>query len=168
MSLTKKDLEDLVKKYQADLATVNIKLSKLNNMLSAIDDMKKMLTANREENERLKKHLLNWNFKISKLQANLIMSSSIIRHGASGWWDSPRAHSLLRRRAPGIWVHPLAHPRGCCGRGWPWLCASQFRQPSWDGPCTPRHRRSGQANHCKVRWREMMGLVFRHKKSYAP
>jgi hypothetical protein len=84
MSLTKKDLEDLVKKYQADLATVNIKLSKLNNMLSAIDDMKKMLTANREENERLKKHLLNWNFKISKLQANLIMSSSIIRHGASG------------------------------------------------------------------------------------
>jgi hypothetical protein len=50
MSLTKKDLEDLVKKYQADLATVNNKLSKLNDLLSAIDDMKKMLTANREEN----------------------------------------------------------------------------------------------------------------------
>lgn len=84
MSLTKKDLEDLVKKYQADLATVNNKLSKLIDLLSAIDDMKKMLMANRQENERLKKHLLNRNIKISKLQANLIMSSSIIRHGASG------------------------------------------------------------------------------------
>jgi predicted RNase H-like nuclease (RuvC/YqgF family) len=79
MYLTKKDLEDLVKKYQADS-----KLSKLNDMSSTIDDMRRMLAATTEENEKLKKHLLARDTEISELAANLTTWSNIIGHGASG------------------------------------------------------------------------------------
>jgi Skp family chaperone for outer membrane proteins len=57
MSLTKKDLEDLVKKHQTNLATVNSKLSTLSDLAESIEEMKRLLTASTEENERLKKHL---------------------------------------------------------------------------------------------------------------
>jgi hypothetical protein len=42
MSLTKKDLEDIVKSYKVDLANIN---SKLDTLLSENADLKKMVAA---------------------------------------------------------------------------------------------------------------------------
>jgi hypothetical protein len=54
MSLTKKDLEDLVKGYKVDLANINTKLDAL---LSENADLKKLIAARDEEIEGLKLHV---------------------------------------------------------------------------------------------------------------
>jgi hypothetical protein len=53
-------------------------------MSSTIDDMRRMLAAITEENEKLKKHLLARDTEISELAANLTTWSNISGHGASG------------------------------------------------------------------------------------
>jgi hypothetical protein len=54
MSLTKKDLEDLVKGYKVDLANIN---TKLDTLLSENAALKKLVAARDEEIEGLKLHV---------------------------------------------------------------------------------------------------------------
>ncbi len=54
MALTKKDLEDIVKGYKVDLASIN---SKLDTLITENAELKKMVAAKDEEIEGLKLHI---------------------------------------------------------------------------------------------------------------
>jgi hypothetical protein len=53
LSLTKKDLEELVKTMKADYAAINNKLSKLDSLVKDMADLKKLLADSQARNAEL-------------------------------------------------------------------------------------------------------------------
>ncbi len=95
MSLTKKDLEDLVKSYKVDLANINTKLDAL---LSENAALKKLVAARDEEIEGLKLHVneleqhnRSWSVRILGLTLTSTeeKSSLLVRPSSDPSWRVP-------------------------------------------------------------------------------
>jgi hypothetical protein len=155
MSLTKKDLEDLVKSYKVDLANIN---TKLDTLLTENATLKKMVTARDEEIEGLKLRIngleqynRSWSIRIMGLpltsaeeKSSTLVKEKIykdvilpILEGAAKEGDIQQVPSNASA------VIEMAHP----------LRAK-------DGVIKPIIARFYS--------RETRSLVFRHKKTYAP
>jgi hypothetical protein len=172
MSLTKKDLEDLVKKHQTDLATVNSKLSTLSDLADSIEEMKRLLTASKEENEKLKKHLLERDQEILELRGQL---NNVEQHNRA--WsvrvmglpltaDEERSSKLVKRKLFDTLLRPILE--GAVREGdldevplnAENLLEMAHALPAKEGAVKPIIAR--------FHAREMRSLVFRHKKRFAP
>ncbi len=84
MSLTKKDLEDIVKGYKVDLAAIN---SKLDTLLTEKTSLKKMISARDEDIEHLKlqlnsieQHNRAWSVRVMGLPLTPEEEKSSIAH----------------------------------------------------------------------------------------
>jgi hypothetical protein len=100
MSLTKKDLEELVKTMQADYAAINNKLSKLDSLVDDVADLKKLLAASEAKNVELHALLKDRDVELHALKRQLIVWSSTTVPGVSESWDS---HSQPMRKDPATW-----------------------------------------------------------------
>jgi hypothetical protein len=155
MSLTKKDLEDIVKSYKVDLASIN---TKLDTLLTENAALKKMVAARDEEIEGLKLHIngleqhnRSWSVRIMGLPLSAAeeKSSSLVKEKVYNDVILPILEGAVKegdiQQVPSnaSAVIEMAHP----------LRAK-------DGAIKPIIARFYS--------RETRSLVFRHKKSYAP
>jgi hypothetical protein len=155
MSLTKKDLEDIVKSYKVDLASIN---TKLDTLLTENAALKKMVAARDEEIEGLKLHIngleqhnRSWSVRIMGLPLSAAeeKSSSLVQEKVYNNVILPILEEAVKegdiQQVPSnaSAVIEMAHP----------LRAK-------DGAIKPIIARFYS--------RETRSLVFRHKKSYAP
>jgi hypothetical protein len=155
MSLTKKDLEDLVKGYKVDLANINIKLDAL---LSENADLKKLIAARDEEIEGLKLHVNDLE------QHNRSWSVRIL--GLPLTPTEEKSSLLVRDKVYSSVIRPILE--GAVKEG-----DLQHVPPKANDVIEMAHplrAKDGAIKPIIVHFfaRETRALVFRHKKAYAP
>jgi hypothetical protein len=155
MSLTKKDLEDIVKSYKVDLATIN---SKLDALLSENADLKKMVAARDEEISGLKLHIngleqhnRSWSIRIMGLPLSP---------------EEEKSSTLVKEKVYKTVIQPILE--GAAKEG------DIQKVPNNAGDVLemahPLRAKDGSIKPIIVRFysRETRSVVFRHKKAYAP
>jgi hypothetical protein len=80
MSLSKKDLEELVKTMQADYSAINNKLTKLDSLANGVADLKKLLAVANAKNTELLTTLRERDAEIHSLKRQL---NSVEQHNRS-------------------------------------------------------------------------------------
>jgi hypothetical protein len=162
----------LVKKYQTDLAAVNTKLSKLTELSQSIDEMKKLLTATSEENERLKKHLLDRDTEIMDLRSQL---NNVEQHNRA--WsirvmglplsaDEERSSRLVKQKLYDTLLRPILE--GAVSEGDLDSVPTNAESLLEMAHALPAKEGAVKPIIARFYARELRGLVFRHKKNYAP
>jgi hypothetical protein len=155
MSLTKKDLEDLVKSYKVDLANINTKLDAL---LSENAALKKLVTARDEEIEGLKLH-------VNELeQHNRSWSVRIL--GLPLTPTEEKSSLLVRDKVFASVIRPILE--GAMTEGD--ILQIPLKSSEIIEMAHPLRAKDGAIKPIIVRFfaRETRALVFRHKKTYAP
>jgi chromosome segregation ATPase len=80
MSLTKKDLGELVKTIQADYAAINSKVTKLDSLAKDVADLKKLLADSEAKNAELRAQLGDTDVEVHPLKRQL---NSVEQHNRS-------------------------------------------------------------------------------------
>jgi hypothetical protein len=155
MSLTKKDLEDIVKGYKVDLAAIN---SKLDTLLTENMSLKKMILARDEEIEHLKLQLN------SIEQHNRAWSVRVM--GLPLTPEEEKSSSLINEKLYKSVFLPILE--GAVAEG-----DLHQAPPNADSVLEMAHplrAKDGKTKPIIARFyaRELRGLIFRHKKAYAP
>jgi hypothetical protein len=155
MSLTKKDLEDLVKSYKVDLANINTKLDAL---LSENAALTKLVVARDEEIEGLKLH-------VNELeQHNRSWSVRIL--GLPLTPTEEKSSLLVRDKVFSTVIRPIME--GAVSEGD--LQQIPLKSSEIIEMAHPLRAKDSAIKPIIVRFfaRETRSLVFRHKKAYAP
>jgi hypothetical protein len=152
MALTKKDLEDIVKGYKVDLASIN---SKLDTLISENMELKKMVAAKDEEIEGLKRHIN------SLEQHNRAWSVRIM--GLPLTPTEEKSSVLVRDKVFKSVILPILE--GAAAEG-----DLQQVPKRAEEVAHPNRAKDGAIKPIIARFyaRELRALVFRHKKEYAP
>jgi hypothetical protein len=155
MSLTKKDLEDIVKSYKVDLANIN---SKLDTLLTENAELKKMVTARDNEIAALKLHINGLE------QHNRAWSVRIM--GLPLTPAEEKSSTAVRDKIYKEVVLPIL--AGAVAEGD--LKEAPRNADSVIEMAHPLRAKEGAVKPIIARFyaRELRALVFRHKKAYAP
>jgi hypothetical protein len=155
MSLTKKDLEDIVKSYKVDLSNIN---SKLDTLLAENAALKQMVTARDEEIIGLKLHINGLE------QHNRSWSVRIMGLPLSP--EEEKSSTLVKEKVFKNVIYPILE--GAAKEG------DITKAPTSAGDIIemahPLRAKEGSVKPIIVRIysRETRSVVFRHKKAYTP
>jgi hypothetical protein len=155
MSLTKKDLEDIVRGYKVDLSNIN---AKLDTLLAENTSLKKMIAARDEEIQGLKLHIN------SLEQHNRSWSVRIMGLPLSS--DEEKSSSIVKEKIYKNVILPILE--GAAKEGDLQLVPSNASDVI--EMAHPLRAKDGTIKPIIARFysRETRSLVFRHKKAYAP
>jgi hypothetical protein len=171
MSLSKKDLEELVKSMQADYTAINLKLTKLDTLSTDVADLKKLLAASDAKNVELLATLKERDTEIHALKRQL---NSVEQHNRS--WsvrvmglplsaEDEKSSSKVKQQLYKHLLKPVLEGAVVEGDlavvpGVDELLEMAHVLPAKEGATKPIIAR--------FHARELRSLVFKHKKQFAP
>jgi hypothetical protein len=171
MSLSKKDLEELVKIMQADYAAINTKLSKLDTLASDVTELKKLLAASDAKNKELLAMLKDRDAEIHGLKRQLNgaeqhnRSWSIRVMGLPLSAEEERSSNQVKRHLYNNLLKPILE--GAVAEG------DLSVVPGVDDLLEMAHvlpAKEGATKPIIAQFyaRKLRSLVFRHKKQFSP